>query len=221
MVGAEVGAMTAVEKLEQAAAYEAARSEWAARLVAALVDPTAWEWTGKVDDAGKGAHMRPDAPRCACGHPIRYVYRVRCLRDVGPWRAGDVTQVGSVCVGAIAHLAPGLAEGILRKAAELERAAEEARRAARRAAQEAEVERLRQEWEALVERARAEFARYPKGRAPYALWEAVASYRRARPTVPPDYVRPADYARWYRREIAAWKMALGLSACQVAQEGTA
>jgi hypothetical protein len=97
----------------------------------------------------------------------------------------------------------------LRARADHAAAARKAEAAARRAQQVRAVEAARAEWEALMQRALAEFARYPRGQAPRELWEAVGSRRYRRRREAPAYKRPGDCLRWYRREIAAWRKALG------------
>jgi hypothetical protein len=195
--------MITTEKLERKFDAARAAAEHVEALVKALGDPSAWKFTHKVIDAGPEALRSIDPPRCACGHPIRFIYLIELTRDLPGHRAGEQTQVGSVCISHVAALAPELAAEIAAAAERVERELADARRAAAEAARNEEATRLRAEFEAVWNQAHDLYHSYKsRGQmAPYGLWEVVVHSRRRVPDAAPEYQRTSDLIRWYRRAI--------------------
>jgi hypothetical protein len=209
--------MTKAEDLARKAEQSTGTAHHVDQLIAHLIDPTGWELIEMVD-AGEGAAKSLNPPRCACGHPIRFIFIVEATRDLPPSEAwpsgrpkGDRAHVGSVCIQQIAHLAPELAERILAGAKDLERRAAEAQRQAELARKQAEVEALERQFRALHNQLISEFRRYRAtgDYAPYELWEAVCHRKHCVPQAPPQYSSPALYIRWYRKHIEQIQRVLG------------
>jgi len=206
-------AKTKLEKLEEQAARVSSASEHAQRLIESLVDLTAWSFTGNVIDHGAGATNHQNAPRCVCGHPVRYHYEIRADRDVGNWKAGDTTYVGSVCIGQVGYLNPGLANAIKEAEKKLMEKLKEAKKKAHLAQIEERVKALREEYDELLDRLNALYDHFRNRglRAPYDLWAAVASYKWRLPQEPPKYQRAGNYVRWYEKKIKEAKRVLDVT----------
>lgn len=178
--------------LERTHADLEARSAHVLRLLAALApDPRAWEYTGDVIDTGA-----PDGGKCACGHPVRYLFPLR--------RGEDTANVGSTCVEHFSAIDPDLHDRLSEALARNTAAIAEAKAAARKAAALAEVAQAREEWSAVASAIRAQIAA-AKARdrwIPRNLWEiehylpGLLSGRKAE-----RFTRPADQKRWYRDAV--------------------
>jgi len=200
--------MLSVEKLEAEAERRRDRADYVERLLRGLGTPSlaGWSFTGEIRDAGVGSTALAEPPRCACGHPIRWLYIIQ-----HPERGQ--TQLGSECINRLAdmpHADEALVEALRQAVQRTEAQLREAEAAVRRAEREREVQDLAAQWAAICARALAEYERRaPTRSAPHALWLAVKSRRHRLPRVAPRYKRPADYIRWYRAQILAWREALG------------
>lgn len=196
--------MIRIDRLRRETAETEAVGHYVQALVEGLApDPSEWEYTGICVDAGPGALQTLNPPRCACGHPIRYVFHVRRPRD------GAETHVGSVCVGHLRVVSPALGERLAQAVEELEARIRDQQARARAAAAEGRVAAARADFERARTAARAAYDRYAGNgdRAPRELWEIVASRNWAIPNGPPEYSRPADYVRWYKSRAEQFRAA--------------
>lgn len=117
--------------LESQLNQTAGEASHAAALIAALGDPSQYEYTGQCIDAGQ------PVARCACGHQIRYCFIIRHKVN------GNTAQVGSTCIGHFEGINPGLYTSLLEAVADLEARIAEEKAKVRRAAQDAEIQPLR------------------------------------------------------------------------------
>lgn len=166
-------------------------------LIAGLApDPREWEYRDEVCDAGTAGAS------CVCGHPIRYMFPV--------YRGADRRILGSTCVEHYAAIDPAKGARMLEALRSLE-ADLAARKAAARAAQtETEVAVLRAEYEALYQRAVAEYKRYQGRYVPRPLFMAFHSKARVvSPGRVPVYQKTGFYKGWYGKQIDRLRVALG------------
>ncbi len=154
-------------------------AEHAARIATRLLpDPREWTVDPEVIDAGPGAATGFSPPRCACGHPIRYLFTLRRARD------GATATIGNVCIDTtvpvlLASSADAVAARLLEvRAAWLERRAEEERRA-RDAAASAEVQALLADWQALKEHVHDARELYPRYSVPEVLYRGIGTVKAA------------------------------------------
>lgn len=189
--------MTRTETLKRKLAKVQDAGHHYERLIAALApDPREWEYTGECIDAGVGAASSQNPPRCACGHPIRFIFLIKRARD------GATTQVGSVCINHFDRIAPETYKALKAAEADLLARVKEAERKAEEARRQRAAKRAERTFRKALDEARTKYDAYrARGRkAPYALWEAVASWKWRVPSQPPEYQRTSSYIRWYKKQ---------------------
>ncbi len=183
--------MTLLENLESAEMSKMGAFVWSANLTCALGNPSEWEFTGEVTQAGP-----PRFANCACGHPIMDCFHIA-------HKDGRRAIVGSTCIEYFQDA--GIIYGELTAALEsLKKRIAEAKKAAKRAADEIKVAEARAAYEARYDTLLCRFRAYrERGEmAPKPLWIAMASYYRVHRTAP-DYQRPCDYLKWYAKQMKA------------------
>lgn len=160
-------------------------------LLSALGNPSEWEYTGTVVDAGQSE------AKCACGHPIRYCFEIRHATR-------GQTHVGSTCIDHLAAITPQLGAALTAAREKLEAEIKAAEAAAKRTAADAANAALWNDYATKRDEARRRHAanRAAGRRSPYDLWHFVESWREEwRRNTPPQYVRAADLRRWIERAI--------------------
>jgi len=176
---------TEIEKVERRGSHVQA-------LLAALVNPSEWTYTGMCVDAGGS-----DA-KCACGHPIRWCFLIE-HPTLGQ------TQVGSTCIENIAGINPELGAALVAAREKLEADLKAAQAQARRTAAEAECAALWIEYSAIRDELenRARSYRESRLRVGAELWSFVFGRNRKyfRRNCP-EYSRPCDLKRWLVQAIA-------------------
>jgi len=194
-----------IPALERTIDRAEAPAHYAAALIAALApDPALWEYRGEMIDGGISA-LSP--PRCACGHPIRWLFPIYL-----PGTPELAAQLGSTCILHYAAYRPDDAARMQERLAAMEAELAAALAKARRVKSMAEVAAARERHAALTGAASERYEYYRSGglRAPRSLWWAVASRKGAVPGPDecPQYTRPADARRWHEKHIAALIAAL-------------
>jgi len=197
--GGTVADNIVVSKTERKLERMANKAHYIGNLIAALGDPSEWEYTGECVDAGKDSTQK-----CACGHSIRYVFYIKRPRD------SATNQVGSTCIDHFQGINPALYENLKQAEEKMKKRLAEMKKKAKEAKQQAEVERLEQAYkakrQALVELYNkyrgGDTSYYARYRIPPWLYE-LFNWRRRRfiPFEAPRYQRKTDYIRWYNEKI--------------------
>lgn len=170
----------------------AARAAHVQSLLRALGNPSEWTFNGAVTDTG-----REDGGRCACGHPIRYLFHIEHTTR-------GAACVGSTCINHIAEISPELGAALGAARERLESSLAEAKAKAKRAIADAENVRLWNEYQ--IEREKA-IARHRANRAagirsPYSLWQFCDGWReKYNRQSPPEYTRACDLKKWITRAL--------------------
>lgn len=92
--------MTKVSALESQIDKKANTLYHAGALIAALKNPSEWEYAGQCLDAGSQS-----SEQCACGHPIRYCFVIK-------HPVYGINQVGSTCIEYFQAINPSLYESL-------------------------------------------------------------------------------------------------------------
>jgi hypothetical protein len=163
-------------------------------LITALEDPSEWEYTGDVTDAGGGWTQA----KCACGHPIRYEFHIIRPRDQ------KKAVVGSTCVDHFKSINPALGATLEAARDKLVASIREAEKAAKKATEEVENVELWAKYETAKASAIAAYTvavnrqrSYQQTYIPTMLyWLACGGGRKYIRSKPPTYQRPSDLKRW-------------------------
>ena len=191
---------TKITKLQSALVDVEAKAHYSGSLIAALGNPSEYEYTGNCIDAGA-----PTA-KCACGHPIRYCFQIQHKQTK------QLQIVGSTCIDHFAHIAPELYTALINAAQALQNQIANAKQQSKTAKDAAEVAELKKQWDEKLAQAREYIksksrteTRYNyhgsyalSGRLPYNLW---ITWTKKTPKEDPEYSRPSDYKRWYKKQI--------------------
>ena len=137
-----------------------------------------WEWTGETIDAGKGATQGFNPPRCACGHPIRYLFPLVRERD------GATVNIGSTCIKStvptlLASGAEGLAIRLQNALAAHKEALKEQARREKAAKAEGQIAEILEDWTALQKWYRAAKRAYGDAFMPHGIWVGMMGAERA------------------------------------------
>jgi hypothetical protein len=191
--------MSKSSKLEKLAGEQArldATHQWSEALVTALGNPAEWRYEGECIDAGEGATMQFNPPRCACGHPIRFCFLIHHSTK-------GQTQVGSECINYFEQ-AGAIHEQLTQALGTLEKQIAQAKVAALKAKRDAEAQALTDEYHKAYNTALDKYLEYrDKGlRAPRRLWELIASNKWALASEPPPFTRSCDIVRWCKKHIS-------------------
>ena len=180
------------ERLEGAAEKQARAGNHVRQLMATLVNPSEWEFTGEVIDAGSPCAF------CACGHEIRF-----CFQLSHPTRG--VNHVGSTCINHIAQISPELGAKLQAADDDLQKRLAEAKAKAKRALADAENTRLWAVYEQARDAARAahEANRRSGVMSPRDLWYFCEGYKeKYRAWSPPEYTKAGPLKKWLVAAIA-------------------
>ena len=166
-------------------------------LLDALGNPSLYDFTGDVVDAGKGS-----ISKCACGHPIRWEYIIE--HRITNQRA----KVGSTCIEHFQFVNPELYEKLTEAVKVTEEEIKEIKRKAKKAENQEKVQKAKKEYEQLATEVYNRYQDYRnRGEyAPYELWWAAThncgnckkTYKTAR-----------RYINWYNRQAKTLQNFLG------------
>jgi len=200
--------MTTLEKIEGKISKVAKVANYRGRQLEKLVDGSAWEFTGETMEASNEQESHCEL----CGAKLRYRFLIRCTRTVeneaGKVEEGKTLWIGCVCLSNHQGVNPEMVAAIQAKYQELldkqRKAYQAARKAAKEAALDAEIQQLHTKWQAVIARMDAEVNKYPRGKAPYALWYATRSWY-ALPREVPAYSKKHLIRNFLKRQLAKWK----------------
>lgn len=162
------------------------------KLLENLGNPSEYEYTGQVIDAGSSN------AQCACTHPIRFCFIIKHQKS------GRQAQVGSTCINHIASISPELGIVLTEAKDKLERELAEAIKKSKRAKADEENVKLWEEYCVLRDRAKAmhKTNRENYRKSPYPLWWFCESHdEKYRKSAMPEYTRAADLKRWLTTAI--------------------
>jgi hypothetical protein len=143
--------MTKIDEMENQYANSEARVAHLERLSAGLApDPREWADTGLVIDAGPGATLRQNPPRCVCGHPIRYQCEIQRPSKKFPGQF-DKTYLGNVCIDYLSELNPELAASLKQHLAEFLAKLEARKKQAKEAQQDETIKELSDQYVSIYE----------------------------------------------------------------------
>ena len=159
-------------------------------------DPREWAYTGQVIDAGAPCE------KCACGHPIRYIFVIERKRD------GKALPIGSTCItSTVPHLlangAVNLATALRQALSDHEQALADIAKSERAAQQHADCEAARLEYEQVNQRALA----IRRGFVERGAWIPHAIYGCRLCRVCPTYKLVSSRIKWYRQAAEAIRAA--------------
>jgi len=174
------------------------------RLIEALGNPAEWEYTGKMIDTGVGAASAVNAPQCACGHPIRFVFIIK-----HPMK-GE-TQLGSTCIGHFEHVNPTTFKALTEAAEKMGERVKDELRKIKEIKQQEEIAKLEKEYKEKIEELKA-LAEKIKEEAdlknyrplPYPLWYILHGWNGKNIIClfgSPQYKRKSAYIRFYKNTI--------------------
>jgi len=193
--------MTKVSALKSQIDKKANTLHHASALIAALKNPSEWEYTGECLDAGVNS-----SESCACGHPIRYCFVIK-------HPIYGINQVGSTCIEHFKAINPALYESLQNADQALRDQLAEARRQAKavqnadkiKVAKAAYLEvwlEARAIQQMLKDRIIPVRPYSPEGKLFIPFWRLQAEY----PAESPEYARAHSYIKWYTEKAAALKM---------------
>jgi hypothetical protein len=196
--------MTIIDEMEKQYANSEARVAHLARLTAGLSpDPQEWIDTGVVIDAGPGATLSQNPPRCVCGHPIRYQCEIQRPSKEFPGQFVK-EHLGNVCIDYLSELNPALAESLKKHLDEFLARIEAKKKQAKEAQQDEQIKVLAEQYKSIFEAKETAYInlRNQGKRANYALWCAFGSRSHGLRENAPTYTRKASYITWYKKQIA-------------------
>lgn len=185
--------MTQISFLESKADNLESKIQHSDALIRALGDPSQWQWTGDIYDAGA------PVASCACGHQIRYIYPIINSQ-------GLTNQVGSTCIYYFQEVNPEMAEKMRSALVELEEKIKQAKADSKKQEQDEEVKKLEVRFNKLISVAK-EYKEWYKSKGKFCPKDlyAVATYYRwdwgGVEKNPPQYKRVNDYIKWYSQRI--------------------
>lgn len=160
-------------------------------LIAALKNPSEWEYRGELIDSGPGS-----TASCACGHPIRYIFVIH-------HPVYGTSQVGSTCIEHFKLINPALYEAL--KAADhgLQEQLNAAKRAAREAEQRANIETLKGAYVAI----RAEIIGMAEKYIDNFQFRSIyrVEFLRGYPKQAPEYQKTGLIVKWYEKHLIGIK----------------
>ena len=182
--------MTVIERAEKTVERTEGSVHHVEALIAALGNPSEWEYTGDVTDAGTYG-----VAKCACGHPIRFQFHIE-------HPDGRKAIVGSTCVNHFATINPTLHAALVEALEGVKAKLAADKRAAREAKQDEEIARLKAECDALAAPIRERY-RVARENSHNGYWvpEDIFYANRAARQEPKQYKRKSDYLRWYREHL--------------------
>jgi hypothetical protein len=200
--------MTALDKVESKISKVAKVASYRGRQLEKLVDGSAWEFTGETIEAKDERESHCEL----CGAKLRYRFLIRCTKtvenEVGRVEEGKTLWIGCVCLSNHQGVNPEMVAAIQAKYNELlekqRKAYQAARKAAKEAALDAEIQQLHAKWQSVIARMEEEVSKYPRGKAPYALWYATRSWY-ALPREIPAYGRKHLIRNFLKRQLAKWE----------------